>query len=384
MNYLLVLVLILLVAWLMGEAFERLQMPAVVGQLVGGFLLGPAVLNWVKPSSMIATFAELGVIVLMFLAGLESDLNLLKKYFKPSIVVAVLGIALPVISIYALGRFHALSTLESLFIGVIFAATSVSISVAVLKEMHALNTDAGVTILGAAVADDILSVLLLSAVVTIFGVSDDGPQLSLPMIVGLQVLFFLLIWGLYYVVKKFPIHIWKNWQSYVSLFALLFCLLMSGIAEDVQLSAITGAFFAGIIVSQTEYRKQVTVQVENFGMLLFVPIFFVNVGLNMQLGGIMNNVWLFIDLSLLAIITKFLGAYEGSRMFGFDYVSAAEVGAGMISRGEVGLIIAEMGLKSHLISENYYSTIIAAIVITTIVAPLILRPIISIKRRKNI
>ncbi len=384
MNYLLVLVLILLVAWLMGEAFERLQMPAVVGQLVGGFLLGPAVLNWVKPSSMIATFAELGVIVLMFLAGLESDLNLLKKYFKPSIVVAVLGIALPVISIYALGRFHALSTLESLFIGVIFAATSVSISVAVLKEMHALNTDAGVTILGAAVADDILSVLLLSAVVTIFGVSDDGPQLSLPMIVGLQVLFFLLIWGLYYVVKKFPIHIWKNWQSYVSLFALLFCLLMSGIAEDVQLSAITGAFFAGIIVSQTEYRKQVTVQVENFGMLLFVPIFFVNVGLNMQLGGIMNNVWLFIDLSLLAIITKFLGAYEGSRMFGFDHVSAAEVGAGMISRGEVGLIIAEMGLKSHLISENYYSTIIAAIVITTIVAPLILRPIISIKRRKNI
>ncbi|AYF92029.1 cation:proton antiporter [Apilactobacillus bombintestini] len=384
MNYLLVLVLILLVAWLMGEAFERLQMPAVVGQLVGGFLLGPAVLNWVKPSSMIATFAELGVIVLMFLAGLESDLNLLKKYFKPSIVVAVLGIALPVISIYALGRFHALSTLESLFIGVIFAATSVSISVAVLKEMHALNTDAGVTILGAAVADDILSVLLLSAVVTIFGVSDDGPQLSLPMIVGLQVLFFLLIWGLYYVVKKFPIHIWKNWQSYVSLFALLFCLLMSGIAEDVQLSAITGAFFAGIIVSQTEYRKQVTVQVENFGMLLFVPIFFVNVGLNMQLSGIMNNVWLFIDLSLLAIITKFLGAYEGSRMFGFDHVSAAEVGAGMISRGEVGLIIAEMGLKSHLISENYYSTIIAAIVITTIVAPLILRPIISIKRRKNI
>lgn len=384
MNYLLVLVLILLVAWLMGEAFERLQMPAVVGQLVGGFLLGPAVLNWVKPSSMIATFAELGVIVLMFLAGLESDLNLLKKYFKPSIVVAVLGIALPVISIYALGRFHALSTLESLFIGVIFAATSVSISVAVLKEMHALNTDAGVTILGAAVADDILSVLLLSAVVTIFGVSDDGPQLSLPMIVGLQVLFFLLIWVLYYVVKKFPIHIWKNWQSYVSLFALLFCLLMSGIAEDVQLSAITGAFFAGIIVSQTEYRKQVTIQVENFGMLLFVPIFFVNVGLNMQLSGIMNNVWLFIDLSLLAVITKFLGAYEGSRMFGFDHVSAAEVGAGMISRGEVGLIIAEMGLKSHLISENYYSTIIAAIVITTIVAPLILRPIISIKRRKNI
>lgn len=381
MNYLLVLVLILLVAWLMGEAFERLQMPAVVGQLVGGFLLGPAVLNWVKPSSMIATFAELGVIVLMFLAGLESDLNLLKKYFKPSIVVAVLGIALPVISIYALGRFHALSTLESLFIGVIFAATSVSISVAVLKEMHALNTDAGVTILGAAVADDILSVLLLSAVVTIFGVSDDGPQLSLPMIVGLQVLFFLLIWGLYYVVKKFPIRIWQNWQSYVSLFALLFCLLLSGIAEDVQLSAITGAFFAGIIVSQTEYRKPVTVQVENFGMLLFVPIFFVNVGLNMQLSGIMNNVWLFIDLSLLAIITKFLGAYEGSRMFGFDHISAAEVGAGMISRGEVGLIIAEMGLKSHLISENYYSTIIAAIVITTIVAPLILRPIISIKKR---
>lgn len=381
MNYLLVLVSILLVAWLMGEVFERLQMPAVVGQLVGGFLLGPAVLNWVKPSSMIATFAELGVIVLMFLAGLESDLNLLKKYFKPSIVVAVLGIVLPVISIYALGRFHSLSTLESLFIGVIFAATSVSISVAVLKEMHALNTDAGVTILGAAVADDILSVLLLSAVVTIFGVSDDGPQLSLPMIVGLQVLFFLLIWGLYYVVKKFPIRIWQNWQSYVSLFALLFCLLLSGIAEDVQLSAITGAFFAGIIVSQTEYRKQVTVQVENFGMLLFVPIFFVNVGLNMQLSGIMSNVWLFIDLSLLAIITKFLGAYEGSRMFGFDHVSAAEVGAGMISRGEVGLIIAEMGLKSHLISENYYSTIIAAIVITTIVAPLILRPIISIKKR---
>ena len=147
-------------------------------------------------------------------------------------------------------------------------------------------------------------------------------------------------------------------------------------AEHVKISAITGAFFAGILIGQTNYKESVNSQMNQFGNLLFIPIFFVNVGLNMNISGIVENASLFIVLSIAAVITKFLGAYLGSRFFKFTRLSATEIGVGMISRGEVGLIIAELGLKNNIISDNYYSTIIAVIIFTTILAPILLKPIV--------
>ena len=189
----------------------------------------------------------------------------------------------------------------------------------------------------------------------------------------MQIGFFIFVWILFILVKQFKI---KLAPALAPIVGLIVCLSLSALAEHVQISAITGAFFAGILVGQTNYKESVNRQMNQFGNLLSIPIFFVNVGLNMNISGIVENASLFLFLSIVAVITKFLGAYLGSRLFTFDRLSATEIGVGMISRGEVGLIIAEIGLKNNLISDNYYSTIIASIILTTILAPLLLKPIV--------
>lgn len=373
MDYILSVSIILLASLITGKIFTKISLPPVVGQLIAGVIIGPAILNIVKPTNLISSLAELGVILLMFIAGLESDLKLLKKYFKPSIVVAIMGIIFPVVGIFYTSKLFALSNIESLFIGVIFAATSVSISVAVLKNMNALNTKPGVTILGAAVADDILSILLLSIVITFTSGSSVQGNSNIFLLILMQIGFFIFVWILFILVKQFKI---KLAPALAPIVGLIACLSLSALAEHVQISAITGAFFAGILVGQTNYKESVNRQMNQFGNLLFIPIFFVNVGLNMNISGIITNSSLFIILSIVAVLTKFLGAYLGSRFFKFNRLSATEIGVGMISRGEVGLIIAEIGLKNNLISDNYYSTIIASIILTTIMAPLLLKPIV--------
>ncbi|KOY72005.1 cation:proton antiporter [Apilactobacillus kunkeei] len=373
MDYILSVSIILLASLITGKIFTKISLPPVVGQLIAGVIIGPAILNIVKPTNLISSLAELGVILLMFIAGLESDLKLLKKYFKPSIVVAIMGIIFPVVGIFYTSKLFALSNIESLFIGVIFAATSVSISVAVLKNMNALSTKQGVTILGAAVADDILSILLLSIVITFTSGSSVQGNPNIFLLILMQIGFFIFVWILFILVKQFKI---KLAPELAPIVGLIVCLSLSALAEHVRISAITGAFFAGILVGQTNYKESVNRQTNQFGNLLFIPIFFVNVGLNMNISGIITNSSLFIILSIVAVLTKFLGAYLGSRFFKFNRLSATEIGVGMISRGEVGLIIADIGLKNNLISDNYYSTIIASIILTTIMAPLLLKPIV--------
>ena len=197
MDYVGSLALILIVTAVAGHLSVRMGLPAVIGQLLSGIILGPAVLGWVSATSFIKDFAELGVIILMFMAGLESDLKLLKKYWRPSLLVAVLGVILPVAVIDWCSQLFHLNATESLFLGVTFAATSVSISVAVLKELGALDGKEGTTILGAAVVDDVLAVLILSLMISLFGseVSGGGSHAStnLGLSLAIQLAFLSLI-----------------------------------------------------------------------------------------------------------------------------------------------------------------------------------------------
>lgn len=215
--------------------------------------------------------------------------------------------------------------------------------------------------------------MLLSAAITFAGSTSSQNNTNILNSLLMQIGFFIFIWFLFILVKKININLKPE---YAPLLGLVFCLLLSTFAEHVRISAITGAFFAGILIGQTKYKTSVNNQMDKFGNLLFIPIFFVNVGLNMNINGIMENVLLFLVLSIIAIVTKFLGAFLGARIFNFSRLSSTEIGVGMISRGEVGLVIAEIGLKNHLISDSYYSTIIAAIILTTILAPLLLKPIV--------
>lgn len=376
MGFLGILVLILITTTIVGHYSSRIGVPAVIGQLLVGIILGPAILNWVKPTEFIHVFSEMGVIILMLIAGIESDMQLLKKYLKPSFLVAILGVIVPVVLTYGVGTMFHMNATESLFLSVIFAATSVSISVAVLKELDVLNGKAGATILGAAVVDDILAVIILSVMVSLLGggkTSSGGPSLLITF--AEQIIYFVAI---YFVVKFVAPYMAKIGEKLFipvgpTIMAMILCFGMAYIADLIGLSSVVGAFFAGIAISQTKVRDEVDRSIEPIGYAIFIPVFFVSIGLNMTLNGIEHDLWFIVVLTIVAIISKLFGAGLGARVSKFSMNESYMVGAGMVSRGEMALIIAQIGYQSKLISSDYYSAIIAAVILTTLIAPFLLK-----------
>lgn len=372
------LTLILLATTIVGHYCTRIGIPAVIGQLLVGVLVGPALLGWVTLTHSLESFAEIGVIILMFIAGLESDLQLLKRYLKPSVLVALMGVLIPVIGTYAVGMFYHLGTTESLFISVIFAATSVSISVEVLKEMNALNSQEGTTILGAAVVDDVLAVVILSVLVSTTGtaVGDSAAQSSSLLLTTIeQVIYFAAI---YFVVRWLAPYMAKIGERLLipmgpTLMAIILCFGMAYVAELVGLSDVVGAFFAGIAISQTTARSTVDRHIEPVGYALFIPVFFVSIGLNMDFNGLGKQLGFIVVLTIVAVLTKLVGAASGAKLAGFSWGSSTAVGAGMVSRGEMALIIAQIGYQAKLMSPVRYSAIVAAIIVATLLAPFLLR-----------
>lgn len=377
MSYLTMLCLILITTLIAGQISRRLGQPAVIGQLLIGIVLGPAVLNWIKPNTFVNDFAEIGVIILMFIAGLESDLDLLKKYLKPSIIVAVSGVVLPIILTSGYGYLIGMNKGVYLFLGITFAATSVSISVEVLKELHVLDSVAGTTILGAAVVDDIVTVLALSLLVSVTKAQGAGvPKLPL----GLSLLLQLLFFGIIYLVVKYVAPLLMHLASKFftlnvseTTMSMIICLAMAVLADTVGLSAVLGSFFAGVAVAQTSSREEIDAKIEPIGYAVFIPVFFVSVGLKMTLSDL-KETWLFIFIvTILAIIGKLGGCAIGAKLANLNWSDAYQVGSGMVSRGEMALIVAQIGYNAHLLSDDYYSAVIVAIVITTLLAPVILR-----------
>ena len=382
MNYLIALFLMITFAKFFGMLAAKISIPEVVGQIIGGVILGPSFLGLIHRQDVVISLAGLGAAILMFIAGLTCDVDRLKKYLVTGVVVALLGVVFPVGSIYLICRYFEVSIIESSFIGIVFAATSVSISVAVLDEMHELKSSAGVTILAAAVADDILSIVLLSVSIPVLGIGRGHGNSDALFMIILQVVFFLFLWLCYRIFILLINVLDLNVQK-AGTYSFLLCLFLSGTAEMVKLSAVIGAFFAGIIINQTKFKKPLVKNLKGVGGLMAIPIFFVSIGVEMQISGIIRNGLMFVILTVLAVITKFLGAFIGAKISRIDFANSVEIGAGMISRGEVGIVIAQAGLVSHFISTSYYSTLIAVIVVTTILAPLILKPIVSWKRKRE-
>ena len=276
---------------------------------------------------------------------------------------------------------------EAFFIGVVFSATSVSISVAVLREYRKMDTKEGATILGAAVADDIGGVMLLSIMISMMNsqgshVSGHGST-NLGLVLLLQVAFFggsylLIRWLAPYLMhlssKMLPI-------AANSVMAMVICLGMAAAAESVSLSGAVGAFFAGIAIANTHKKETVNRSFIPIGYAMFIPIFFVNVGLSMRLDHFWDSIVFILVMTVLACLTKLLGSGGGAKMMGFPLDSSYVIGSGMIARGEMALITAQIGYEAHLLSESYYSDIITVIVLATILAPFILKH--AIKRMKT-
>ena len=385
MEFLGTLCLVLITTSLAGHFSRRIGVPAVIGQLLVGILIGPAVLGWVHNNAFMHTFSEIGVIILMFIAGLESDLGMLKKYFKPALAVAFSGVVFPVVLIYFFGKLFHFSFEQAIFLGVTFSATSVSISVEVLKELKRLKSKEGTTILGAAVIDDIISVIILSVLVSMFSnvaKAQGGHHSSnLWMSFLLDALYFVMIFFLFEWIAPKMMRLGEHLKvaSSVTLMSIVLCLGMAWLAEQVGLSDVVGAFFAGVAIAQTPYKQEVDSNIEPIGYAVFIPMFFVSIGLNMTFKGFFDDLIFIVSLTILALITKWLGCGLGAKVLGMNYDSMNIIGSGMVSRGEMALIIAQIGYEAHLLNSEYYSSVIFVIILTTLAAPFMLKA--AIKRQ---
>ena len=375
MYFIITLTGILFVTQLVSHFFNRWGIPDVIGQILVGIVAGPAVLGWIHQTAMIEEFQEIGVIVLMFIAGVESDLSLLKKYLKPAMAVAVGGMALPIVVMGLASQLFGLQWFESLFIGVIFSATSVSISVAVLREFNQIDSKEGATVLGAAVADDIGGVLILSVLISLMNGKGGESSTSLPLIIMMQAIFF---GGTYLLVRwlaPYLMHLSKHLLTTAApaVMAMILCLGMASLADLVHLSGAVGAFFAGIAVANTKASHDIVEAFEPLGYAVFIPVFFVNVGLVMRLNHFFDSLVFIVVMTILACLTKLIGSGGGAMLMGFDRQSGYVIGSGMIARGEMALITAQIGYEAHLLSSKYYSDVITVVVLATVLAPFILK-----------
>lgn len=378
-SFLLFIAIILLSTKVLGLASERVQMPQVVGALVAGILLGPSGFGIVGETDFLMKMAELGVIILMFTAGLDTDLQELKSTGKASFVIAVIGVVVPLLggaacyyAFYPDGS-DPLELLKAIFVGVVLTATSVSITVETLREMGKLKSKVGTAILGAAVIDDILGIVVLTFV-TGFTDSTVKPLIVLLRIIGFVV--FLLIAG--FIMYKFFMKmndVWKE-KRRVGIYAFVFCLLLSYCAEHFfGIADITGAYFAGLILCNiTDTREYTASRMNTMGYMLFSPLFFASIGIKTDLSGLTGKLALFaLAITIIAILTKVIGCGIGAKLMGFATYDSISVGLGMISRGEVALIVAQKGQQAGLIDAHLFPPIVLMVIITTLITPILLK-----------
>lgn len=383
-SYLMDLAIILLCTKFLGLLTKRVQMPQVVGALLAGLILGPAGLGVLSETSFIHEIAEIGVIVLMFCAGMETDIKELKASGKASFVIALCGVIVPLIGGYfcafvfnrpdmIASDANASLFLQNIFIGVILTATSVSITVETLKELGKLKTRSGNAILGAAIIDDILGIIALTIVTSM---ADDSVNIAVVLLKVAAFFVFAAVVGIlfYKFYKKWVDGAKKELHRH-TIVAFVFCLLMSYIAEAVfGVADITGAFIAGLIISNVERSEYLQTKFDTISYMLLSPVFFASIGLKVVLPKMNGAIIGFAAvLTIVAILTKIIGCGLGAKICGYQNYQAKRIGIGMISRGEVALIVASKGSSLGLMGSTFLGPVIIVVVITTIITPILLK-----------
>lgn len=384
MNYefLLWIALILISTKVLGLLCKAVNLPEVVGALLAGVILGPSALNLMSmqgdTGTLLGYVAEMGVIFLMFSAGLDTDLKELKANLGASFITALIGVIVPLIGGmigYALYFGEDLSNydqmLQSLFVGVVLTATSVSITVETLREMGKLSGKVGMTILGAAIIDDILGMIVLAVVSSMKDTSVKPAAVLIKI-----VLYFVLILVLFLATTHLEFAISKNdHKRRVAIFAIAFCFILAYVSEvGFGIADITGAYFAGVMLCRSKIRDYVDIKIHDVSTVFFSCIFFASVGLKVTMGGMTLKIWLFaVILTGIAIITKMIGCGLGAKICKFTWKESLQTGVGMISRGEVALIVAEKGRQVGLINEDLFAPIILVVIVTTLITPILLK-----------
>ena len=381
-SFLLFLAIIMISTKILGLFTRKIHMPAVVGALVAGVILGPSCLNLITLTGDTGVFleqmAELGVILLMFNAGLETDLSELKKNGVASFVTALIGVIVPLIGGF-LGYAFFFHTdfsdydevLKAVFVGVVLTATSVSITVETLREMGKLKGKDGTTILGAAVIDDIIGIIVLTIVTSLKDTSVS------PITVVLKiVLYFVFIAVLIFVLTKLKVFVEEQDEKRrTAIICVALCFILSYISEEYfGIADITGAYFAGLMLCTMKVGPYVARRCEIPSYLIFSPVFFASVGLKVTLGGMDASIWIFaIILLVIAILSKVVGCGLGAKICGCTGKEAFQVGIGMISRGEVALIVAQKGYASGMLDDVLFAPIVLVVIVTTLITPILLK-----------
>lgn len=382
-HFLLVLALILLSTKTLGLLSQRVHMPAVVGALLAGLLLGPSGFGLVEESEFFTMTAEVGVLLLMFMAGLDTDVKQLAETGKISIIIALAGVLFPLIggmAVYSIWFYDATdphTVLKAIFAGVILTATSVSITVETLREMGKLKTKVGTAILGAAILDDILGVIIL-ATITSFTVASTSVSAVILKVLGYFVFLIFCSWltnQLFRLLEKYHPH-----QRRIPVFSVSLCFIMAFISEEFfGIAGITGAYFAGLMLCNLHEVREYTVKkVTVLSYLFFSPVFFSNIGIKTNLDGMTTELFVFaLVLTVVALITKMFGCGLGSRIMGFTNAQSICIGIGMVSRGEVALIMAQKGEQAGLLDTYLFPPIIFMIIATTLLSPILLKEFIK-------
>ncbi len=368
-----------------GLISYRLGQPSVLGELMVGIILGPSLIDILHLQlftdehlpEVIHEMAELGVMFLMFLAGIELHLSDLKKSGKISALAGSFGVILPLLLGSSMVIFFPISTEEAIFLGLVLSATSVSISAQTLMELKVLRSRVGISLLGAAVFDDILVVLGLS-IFSALVLSNGDSGLAAVLLILFQMVAYMLIAGgaglwliprLSNKIGELPIS-----QGLVA-FAVVSILIYGWAAEVFgNMAAITGAFLVGLLFGRSPVKERVEHGIVALAYGFFVPIFFIDVGLKVNVRELVGpSFWLFLVMTILAVVGKIVGSGFGALLGGLSRREALQMGIGMMSRGEVGLIVATVGITQNIIDQNIFSAVVGVVIVTTLLTPPLLR-----------
>ena len=379
-TYLVSIAIIILTTKILGDLTKKVNMPQVVGALLAGVIIGPSCMGLITETEFISYTAEIGVILLMFLAGLDTDIDEIRNNAAACIVVACIGVIVPLIGgtaayyfFFEAGETSFDGILQAVFVGVVLTATSVSITVEALKEMGRLEGKVGNAILGAAVIDDIIGIVVLTVVTSL---KDTSVSIGVVLLKIVAYIVFMAVLGM--LITRYRSYIDTHWKKQrITSYVLASCFLIAFASEHFfGVTDITGAYLLGLSLSKNRIKTEVSRKVSVPSYLFFSPIFFASVGLKVEIEGLTKATVIFSILLLaVAILTKIIGCGLGARICGFSGQEALQVGVGMVSRGEVALIVAQKGYALGMLDADLFPPIVLVVIATTILTPVMLKKI---------
>lgn len=373
------LAIIIVFAKIFGILARKCKAPQVAGEIIAGLIIGPSLLGLVNQTDFITQMAEIGVVLLMFSAGLETNLKDLKKTGLISLLIACAGVIIPLISgallymaFYGIAPWGSENFYIAVFMGVIMTATSVSITVETLKEMGKLKGKVGTTIVSAAIIDDVIGILVLTFVIGL-----KNPDTNPGSVVLSTLLFFVFAIVVGFILYKIMVILDNRYPHTrrISIIGLAICLAFAYIAErHFGIADITGAYVAGIILCSIRDSGYIAEKMDINSYMLFGPIFFASIGLKTSIDNINGEIIVFtVAFIIVALVTKIIGCGLMAKLCGFNKEDSLKIGVGMMNRGEVALIVAQKGLSVGLLSSVFFTSVILLIIISSVVTPVILK-----------